>query len=104
MLFSLPLSLSPSDRGSARTAQKIIARVLLFWERAVVIRLTVANLVAHRVRNRKTFVMYSLALAFIVFLTVAANQEIQVAQFVQMQQSGAPITCVCVTVCACLRL
>lgn len=71
--------------------QRVLARVLLFWERRVVVNLAVSNLIAHRVRNRKTMVMYSLALAFIVFLTVASNQEIQVAQYNQMQANGAPI-------------
>jgi hypothetical protein len=49
--------------------QKFLAFVLLFWERRVVVRLTTANLVAHRLRNRKTMVMYALSLSFIVFIT-----------------------------------
>ncbi len=58
-------------------------------------KLAVSNLIAHRVRNRKTFVMYALALAFIVFITVSANQQIQVASYNQMKSDGASITCVC---------
>lgn len=75
--------------------QRLLAKVLLFWERGVVVKLAVSNLIAHRIRNRKTMVMYSLALAFIVFLTVAANQEIGAAQALQLQSDGAPIVCVC---------
>ena len=72
--------------------QKFLALILLFWERGVVVKLAVSNLVAHRIRNRKTMVMYALALAFIIFITTAANQQIQVAQYNQMKADGAPIT------------
>jgi hypothetical protein len=74
--------------------QKLLAKLLLFWERKVVVSLAVSNLIAHRIRNRKTMVMYALALAFIVFITVAANQQIQIAQFRQMRDDGAPISSV----------
>lgn len=37
--------------------------------------------VAHRVRNRKTSIMYALALGFIIFITVAYQMEIRTAQF-----------------------
>lgn len=81
-------------RDDVCVLQKLIANIILFWERRVIVNLAVSNLIAHRIRNRKTMVMYSLALAFIVFITVASNQQIQVAQYAQMQSNGAPITCV----------
>jgi hypothetical protein len=36
--------------------EKLLARVILFWERRVVVTIATANLVAHRLRNRKTMV------------------------------------------------
>ena len=76
--------------------QKTLAFILLFWERRVVVRLATSNLIAHRLRNRKTMVMYALSLSFIVFITVAATQQIQSARYQQMYYSGAPITYVVV--------
>ena len=72
--------------------QKFLAFVLLFWERRVVVRIATSNLVAHRLRNRKTMIMYALSLAFIVFITVAATQQIEASRFRRMYFSGAPVT------------
>ncbi len=72
--------------------QKSLAWLVLFWERSVVVTLATSNLVAHRLRNRKTMIMYALSLSFIVFITVAATQEIKSAQYEQMYYSGAAIT------------
>jgi hypothetical protein len=36
--------------------EKFLAKVILFWERRVVVTIATANLVAHRLRNRKTMV------------------------------------------------
>jgi hypothetical protein len=38
--------------------------------------LVVKNLGAHRLRNRKTSIMYAMALGFIIFLTVAIRNEL----------------------------
>jgi len=66
--------------------------LLAWWEKWAILQLSLANLVAHRRRNRKTTIMYALSLAFIVFITVAANQEVQSATFAVQQRNGAPIT------------
>lgn len=39
--------------------------------------LVVKNLGAHRLRNRKTTIMYAMALGFIIFLTVAIRNELR---------------------------
>lgn len=90
--------------------EKAVIYMSLFWEKAVLRRLAISNLIAHRVRNRcvhllsppvtppttrggaqltcgllvfavagccsKTMIMYGLSLAFIVFISTAANMEV----------------------------
>ncbi len=75
------------------TLERVLTYALLaWWEKWAILQLSLANLVAHRRRNRKTTIMYALSLAFIVFITVAANQEVQSATFLVQQRAGAPIT------------
>ena len=41
-------------RDDVCVLQKLIANIILFWERRVIVNLAVSNLIAHRIRNRKT--------------------------------------------------
>ena len=65
---------------------------LSWWEHGAIVKLSLANLIAHRRRNRQTTIMYALSVAFIVFVTVAANQELQSATYAAQQEAGAPLT------------
>jgi hypothetical protein len=42
--------------------QQFLVIVFFFWERTAITSILLKNLVAHRVRNRKTTVMYALSL------------------------------------------
>lgn len=55
------------------------------------VQLARGNLIAHRERNRKTTIMYSVSLAFIVFIAVAANQQLQTQLYSARQSTGVPI-------------
>ncbi|KPI90453.1 hypothetical protein ABL78_0383 [Leptomonas seymouri] len=63
-----------------RVCQVCVSYLLLFWESKAVFSFMQKSLSAHRCRNRKTTLMYSLSLAFVIFITVAV--EIQLASFV----------------------
>jgi hypothetical protein len=80
----------------ALSVDLLLARVALFlcagwWERAAILRLVSGNLLAHRARNRKTVLMYALSLAFVVLVTVAAEQQVKGAGYRRQQQNGAPL-------------
>lgn len=45
--------------------------VFLFWEKSSITTLLRKNLIAHRLRNRKTAIMFATSIAFIVFLSVS---------------------------------
>lgn len=50
---------------------RLLALVFFFWDKLAVRKILVKNLIAHRLRNRKTTVMYSVSMSFIIFMFVA---------------------------------
>lgn len=54
---------------------------LVWFETRLIGVLVVKNLNSHRKRNRKTSIMYALALGFVIFLTVAIRNELVSIQF-----------------------
>ena len=69
----------------------IFFKSLLVWESTSMPTLVVKNLVAHRMRNRKTSIMYATALGFIIFMTTAIRIELQSLMFSQMRKFGADL-------------
>lgn len=51
----------------------LVAKVLLCFEKYSTKQTVIANLVAHRDRNRITAMMFSLTLAFVIFLSIVAR-------------------------------
>lgn len=72
--------------------ERAVVAVCLFWEKRYIKPIVLKNLTAHRVRNRKTTIMYSLSLGFILFITVAYKTEIQAAQYNSLQKSGTRLS------------
>ncbi|KAK2952139.1 putative DUF214 family protein [Blattamonas nauphoetae] len=50
--------------------ERVIAAAFIFWETSSIRNMAKKNLGAHRQRNRKTTMLYSISLSFIVFVTV----------------------------------
>eukprot|EP01080_Neovahlkampfia_damariscottae_P003982 gene3982-7238_t len=71
--------------------EHFVTYILFFWENNAIRKLIVKNLVAHRLRNRKTSIMFSLSLAFVIFLSIAFKTQIESLQFDQLQDKGARI-------------
>ncbi|KAJ3012063.1 hypothetical protein HKX48_006512 [Thoreauomyces humboldtii] len=78
--------------------QPIVEKVLLtamlmfvFFENAAIHSLVAQNLVAHRMRNRKTATMFAFSMAFIIFLSVNLSVELNGLEFSKMQSLGAQI-------------
>ena len=66
----------------------VIGQVFLFWARPVLKKLALKNLIAHRKRNWKTSIMYSLSLAFIIFIAVASQMELQTFKYDKLRDAG----------------
>lgn len=66
-----------------------IIRLFFWWEYPGLINLLKKNLNAHRRRNHKTTIMYSLSLSFVVFLIVSYSLQLQNFYYQQEQSSGS---------------
>jgi len=56
--------------------ERFVTQIFFFWTKESFRTLILKNLIAHKIRNRQTAIMYSLSLGFIIFITVSLNQEI----------------------------
>eukprot|EP00760_Papus_ankaliazontas_P035632 PhM_4_TR7943/c0_g1_i1/m.53665 len=68
-----------------------ITALCFFWEKRAIRKLIIKNLIAHRLRNRKTTLMYSLSLAFILFITVMFNIQIESFKFLTLRGYGSEV-------------
>jgi ABC-type antimicrobial peptide transport system permease subunit len=74
-----------------RVCQVCVSYLLLFWESKAVFSFMQKSLSAHRRRNRKTTLMYSLSLAFVVFITVAVQIELTSFEYTTRQELGCEV-------------
>ncbi|KAA8499220.1 hypothetical protein FVE85_6805 [Porphyridium purpureum] len=70
---------------------KVCYFFFFFWESRVVKNLARMSMISNRLRNRKTFAMYNIAVALIVYLNVIALLQINVFENVTKQQYGAEL-------------
>eukprot|EP01119_Soliformovum_irregulare_P020807 TRINITY_DN6797_c0_g1_i1.p1 TRINITY_DN6797_c0_g1~~TRINITY_DN6797_c0_g1_i1.p1 ORF type:complete len:1024 (+),score=319.29 TRINITY_DN6797_c0_g1_i1:58-3129(+) len=69
--------------------EKILIYSLLWWERAAIRDLVGKNMIAHRMRNRKTTMLYAVSLAFIVFVQVSYSLQMESFLYQLQQRNGA---------------
>ena len=72
MLFGLSLLAFNLQRG----IEIIMTHMFLFFEKQSMKMLVLKNLTAHKMRNKLTSIIYSLALGFIIFLLVSYKLQI----------------------------
>ncbi|KAG2388390.1 hypothetical protein C9374_000554 [Naegleria lovaniensis] len=68
--------------------EAILTHLLLFWEHVALKQLILKNLVAHRVRNRKTTIMYAMSLGFVIFVSIAFNLQLSNFKYISIQDYG----------------
>ena len=51
-------------------------------------QMVLKNLTAHKMRNKMTSIIYSIALGFIIFLIVSYNLQIKSTQLQELQNKG----------------
>lgn len=61
---------------------------LFFWEKASIRSIVLKNFVAHRVRNKKTSILFAVSLSFIVFINVSYNLQLNSFLYQQQQRNG----------------
>jgi len=70
---------------------RFIAFLFFFWDKPAIRSLLNKNIVAHRLRNRKTILMYSISLSFIIFLSVSFSQQISMVKTTSEQALGSTL-------------
>ena len=66
----------------------ILVELFLFWEKVAVKQVVLKNLIAHRQRNRKTTIMYALALGFIIFIMVSYSSVLDSVSYQKQASLG----------------
>ena len=66
--------------------ERLLTNLLFFWDNKAIRAIVLKNFVAHKIRNRKTTILYAVSLAFIVFISV--SYEIQLRTFLYKQQQA----------------
>jgi hypothetical protein len=91
LLMSILLGLVIVGMNLQRVAEAFVLFASFFWLPSSVRQLVHKNLISHKLRNRKTFLMYSLSIAFIVFIYVTFALQFTAQEYQILQQSGAPL-------------
>ena len=71
-----------------RFLEIIITYLFLFFERVSMKQMVLKNLAAHRLRNKMTSIIYSIALGFIIFLIVSYNLQLKSIELQQLAEYG----------------
>ena len=71
--------------------EQLTVLLFLFFEKTALRKLTLKNLAAHRLRNRKTAVMYALALGFIIFLSVSYQMQLTTSTYQSLASRGVKL-------------
>jgi len=95
LLGGMLLGLTLLSLNLERSVEHLVAYTLLFWNGASVRTMMFKNLIAHRVRNRKTTIMYSLSLAFIIFIIVTFSLQIITFQYQEKRRRGTLLRFYC---------
>eukprot|EP01118_Nematostelium_gracile_P005989 TRINITY_DN1916_c0_g1_i1.p1 TRINITY_DN1916_c0_g1~~TRINITY_DN1916_c0_g1_i1.p1 ORF type:complete len:581 (-),score=131.11 TRINITY_DN1916_c0_g1_i1:40-1782(-) len=88
LLVGLLLGMTILSINLNNSLEKLLLTLLLFWERRAIRELVGKNLIAHRQRNRKTTLLYAISLAFIVFISVSYQLQLDSFLFTEQQQNG----------------
>ena len=91
LLMAILLGLVIIGMNLQRLAETFVLYAAFFWLPASIRQLVHKNLISHKLRNRKTFLMYSLSISFIVFIFVTFSLQFTAQEYQILQQNGAPL-------------
>lgn len=89
LLLGMLFGLTMLSLNFQHPIERILVAGMFWWEAYAVTKLVRKNLVAHRVRNRKTTVMFALSLGFIIFVLVSFSLTINSFTFEVQRTRGA---------------
>uniref|UniRef100_A0A6B2KXH2 ABC3 transporter permease C-terminal domain-containing protein n=1 Tax=Arcella intermedia TaxID=1963864 RepID=A0A6B2KXH2_9EUKA len=89
LLIGMLLGLTVLSLNMQPILERLVLKMFFFWENKAIQSITAKNLIAHRIRNRKTTIMYALSLGFIIFISVAYSLQISTFSYSIQQKNGA---------------
>ncbi|CDW84878.1 family protein [Stylonychia lemnae] len=88
ILVGMLLGLTLLAFNLQRVLEIILVNVMLIYEKKSFRQMVLKNLLAHKIRNKMTSLIFSLALGFIIFLIVSYNLQLQSVQLLALQKEG----------------
>jgi len=88
VLLGLLLGLVLISLNFQHLMERFVTNIFFFWQKPTFRSIILKNLVAHKIRNRKTSVMYALSLGFVIFLVVSLNLQLDNMGYMRQQQKG----------------
>lgn len=89
ILISMLFGLSLLAFNLQRFIEILLTYVFLIFEKSSMRQMVLKNLTAHKMRNKMTSIIYSIALGFIIFLIVSYNLQIKSTQLQELQRKGS---------------
>jgi len=86
LLVAMLLGLVSLALNLEQLIESLLVHTFLIWEKKAIKSIVLKNLVAHKLRNRKTAIMYAVSLGFIIFVNVSYSMQ-QASMNYQVQQS-----------------
>lgn len=71
---------------------EFILLIPLYMERKFIRTMVRMNLIAHRIKNRRTVVIYALSLSFINFIYVTLLMQMETSQIAELRLQGSELT------------
>ena len=68
--------------------EKLVAYVALFWTNKTDFILTLKNLSAHRLKNRRSSLLYALSISMIIFVSVGISIQMQTIENEMLKEHG----------------
>ncbi|KAL4454907.1 hypothetical protein ABPG74_006289 [Tetrahymena malaccensis] len=72
--------------------ERFVVNLCFFWVKSAIKTIVIKNLATHRLKNRRTAIIYGLSIAFVIFVWTAMTVQIESADFVTRQSRGAYMT------------
>ena len=89
ILFGILLGFVILSINIENILQKFVTHILLFFTRSYTKNLIIKNLTAHRIKNRKTSIMYSLSIGVFIMISVGLDLILQSAKKEQILDKGS---------------
>eukprot|EP00004_Rigifila_ramosa_P017455 TRINITY_DN4254_c0_g1_i3.p1 TRINITY_DN4254_c0_g1~~TRINITY_DN4254_c0_g1_i3.p1 ORF type:complete len:931 (+),score=232.52 TRINITY_DN4254_c0_g1_i3:236-2794(+) len=88
ILFGMLVGLVMFGANLQRLLENLLLFLFFFWEKGVIKHIVKKNLIAHKKRNKKTSMLYSLSLGFVIFVATSFSVNILSFSYAVLNSNG----------------